>query len=194
MEKISCIEKKISEGYEEDSYALFHIIEVILVLSLVTVFIGTIFIVSNQVRNMESKVLQDAWSLRLTSIINSRAILTNQVLHTLQYPGFSNNMCEAIGIPNMTNYLEKILSADIFTSFKPFFDRFNSGKMDQLLINYILDKKYKKDGIRWSGNIGKITYVKMVNLLRQLQANDIQTGQYKRHSISVLLSYYHSFY
>lgn len=79
---------------------------------------------------MESKVLKDAWSLRLTSIINSRAILTNQVLHTLQYPGFSNNMCEAIGIPNMTNYLEKILSTDIFTNFKPFFDRFNSGQMD----------------------------------------------------------------
>jgi len=123
LDKIACIEQKISEGYEEDSYALFHIIEVILVLSLVTVFIGTIFIVSNQGRNMESKVLQDAWSLRLTSIINSRAILTNQVLHTLQYPGFSNNMCEAIGIAHMTNYLEKILSTDIFTSFKPFFDR-----------------------------------------------------------------------
>jgi len=60
LDKIACIEQKISEGYEEDSYALFHIIEVILVLSLVTVFIGTIFIVSNQVRNMESKVLQDA--------------------------------------------------------------------------------------------------------------------------------------
>ena len=139
-------------------------------------------------------MLKDAWSLRLTSIINSRGILTNQILHTLQYPGFPNNMCEASGIPNMTNYLQKILSTDMFTSFQPFFDRFNSGQMDQLLINYILDKNYKKDGIRWSRNIGKVTYVKMINLVRQSQANDLQAGQYKRHSISVLLSYYHTFY